>query len=114
MSGPPTRAPLALPVSLPDRTGGRARRDTRPAASVAELRKRADRAIGARLNTGKPLTPAWLGEAARISDGAALAWLREHAAAGRLTRQAAPGGPAPFLDVYTRPTAARSARREAA
>jgi hypothetical protein len=114
VSGPPTRAPLALPVSLPDRTGVRARGGARPAASVAELRRRADRAIGTRLNSGKPLTAAWLGEAARISAGAALALLREHVAAGRLTRQAAPGGPAPFLDVYTRPTAARSARREAA
>jgi hypothetical protein len=97
---------------------GRANAD-RP-ATVAELRKRADRAIGRRLDSGKPLTALWLGEAARITDAAACAWLREHADAGRLTRQAAPGGPAPYLDVYARPVAAtrparaRTTRQEAA
>jgi hypothetical protein len=75
-------------------------------ATVAELRRRADRAIGRRLESGKPLTAQWLGEAAGITDGAASKWLREHAAAGRLHRHPAPGGPAPYLDVYTRPVAA--------
>jgi hypothetical protein len=75
-------------------------------AGVQELRQRATAVIGDRVRAGRRLSAAWLGQAAGISDGAALAFLREHAAAGRLTRHPGPGGPAPFKDTWTATTAA--------
>ena len=76
------------------------RRQQRP-ASVEELRARTAAVIRARLQAGRPLTAKWLGEAAAVTDGGALKFLREHADAGRLTRRSAPGGPAPYLDAWT-------------
>lgn len=76
------------------------RQHQRP-ATVEELRARAAAVISARLQAGRPLTAKWLGEAAAVTDGGALKFLREHADAGRLTRRSAPGGPAPYPDAWT-------------
>jgi hypothetical protein len=78
------------------------RGDRRRPASVAELRARTGAVIAARLACGRPLTAKWLGEAAGISDGGALKFLREQAAASRLTCRRAPGA-APYRDTYTTP-----------
>ena len=72
-------------------------------ASVVELHRRTDQAITARLGSAKPLTAKWLGEAARVTDGAALIRLRHHVAAGRLVCRWGPGMPAPYFDTYTPP-----------
>lgn len=71
------------------------------AATVEELRARATTAIRARLQAGRQVSAAWLAEAAGLTAGGALAFLREHATAGRLTRHLAPGGPASYLDAWT-------------
>jgi hypothetical protein len=76
------------------------RQQQRP-ATVEELRARAAAVISARMQAGRPLTAKWLGEAAAVTDGGALKFLREHADAGRLARRSAPGGPAPYRDAWT-------------
>jgi hypothetical protein len=63
---------------------------------------RAEAATRARLTSGQPVTAAWLGEAARLTNGGALKWLREQAAAGHLTRGPRAGAPAPYRDEYVR------------
>jgi hypothetical protein len=78
------------------------RGDRRRPATVPELRARTASVITDRLQAGRPLTAKWLGEAAGISDGGALKFLREQVAAGRLACRRAPGA-APYRDTYTSP-----------
>jgi hypothetical protein len=107
---PPARRVLGPP--LPPATlaaaaaRSRARNAERP--GVEQLRLRAWGAVVALDAAGKPITVKAVSERARVTTSAALGWLHEWTAAGRLTHCAhagAPGRrPAPYLDSYTLPT----------
>ena len=61
------------------------------------------RAWNALTRAKKPLTVAQLAKTARLTDGAALTYLRDWTTTGQLTRLPATGAPAPYLDQYATP-----------